>query len=104
VHDDDIDDTGGDAGEELLHDEAGSRYLLRIDGRDASFASYRRDGGVLVFDHTVTDPEMRGRGLAAKVVRFALDDVKARGAHIRPRCWFVANFVRDHPEYESLVG
>ncbi len=80
-----------------------SRYELRIDGRVVGVADYRAEGGTLVFPHTEIDPAMRGRGLGARLVGAALDDVRARGGTVVPRCWFVARFIDDHPEYRSLV-
>ncbi len=80
-----------------------SRYELRIDDRVVGVADYRAEGGTLVFPHTEIDPAMRGRGLGARLVGAALDDVRARGGTVVPRCWFVARFIDDHPEYRSLV-
>jgi len=45
---------------------------------------------------------MRGRRLAAKLVRAALDDVRDTNQSVIPRCWFVAQFIHDHPEYHDL--
>jgi hypothetical protein len=88
----------------LSHDELRKRYELFVDDELASFAEYRISGDRVVFFHTLTVPEFRGRGLAAEVVRWALDDVRKRGLSIEPRCWFVADFVDDHPEYRELVA
>ena len=45
---------------------------------------------------------MRGRRLAAKLVRAALDDVRDTNRSVIPRCWFVEKFIHDHPEYHDL--
>src|ERR1041385_6085234 len=89
---------------EITHNEAARRYELRVGSEVASVADYQPDGAVWVFDHTETDPRFRGRGLAAKLVRWALDDVKGRGVKIVPTCCFVADFVEAHAEYASLVA
>ncbi|HYF46983.1 MAG TPA: GNAT family N-acetyltransferase, partial [Acidimicrobiales bacterium] len=60
--------------------------------------------GALVFPHTEIARERRGQGLGEVLVRGALDDVRERGEVIVPACWFVAEFVRDHPEYADLVA
>lgn len=85
------------------HNEAQSRYELYVEDELASIAGYRPSGEVLVFHHTETMPAFRGRGLAAEVVRFALDDVRARGMTVVPVCWFVAEFIDEHREYADLV-
>ena len=87
---------------DVIHNEAASRYELTEDGATA-FASYVREGDVMVFDHTVTPPEFRGRGIASRVVKAALADVRARGLRIVPACSFVADYVTRHPEVGDVV-
>jgi predicted GNAT family acetyltransferase len=36
-------------------------------------------------------------------VRFALDHERAAGHRVVPRCWFVAEFIDEYPEYADLV-
>lgn len=80
------------------------RYELVVDGGIAGIADYARRGNVVVLPHTVIDPARRGQGLGAVLVRHVLDDVRRRGELIVPRCWYVAQFVHDHPEYADLVA
>ena len=87
---------------DVIHNEAAGRYELTEDAATA-FASYVRDGDVLVFDHTVTPPELRGRGIASRLVKAALADVRAKGLRIVPACSFVAEYVARHPEEGGLV-
>jgi uncharacterized protein len=88
---------------DVTHNEASSRYELTEDGATA-FASYRRRGDIFIFDHTVTPPELRGRGIAGRVVKAALDDVRARGMKIVPACSYVADYVTRHPEVGDLIA
>lgn len=79
------------------------RYEARIDGQLAGFAEYRIAGQRVIFFHTEVDPAFEGQGVAARLTRHALDDVRARGLRMTPRCPFFATYVRRHPEYEDLV-
>lgn len=80
-----------------------SRYEL-VDGEDVlGFADYHDRGDALVFPHTVIDPSQRGRGLGALLVRGALDDVRAQGRKVVPSCWFVAEFIGLHNDYQDLL-
>jgi uncharacterized protein len=88
---------------DVIHNEAANRYTLSENGATA-FAHYVRRGDVMTFDHTVTPPELRGRGIASRIVAFALADVRARGMKIVPACSFVADFVARHPEVGDLVA
>jgi predicted GNAT family acetyltransferase len=89
---------------DITHNAEESRYELRIGGEVASIAEYTPRGETLVFDHTVTEPGFRGRGLAAKLVRAALDDVREQKRNVVASCWFVAEFIDDHPEYQDLIA
>jgi predicted GNAT family acetyltransferase len=33
-----------------------------------------------------------------------LDDVRARGHTVVPRCWFVAEFIEQNPSYADLLA
>lgn len=97
--------TRGYSGEvDVRNDAQRSRYELTIDGRVVGIADYEARGSVVVFPHTEIVSELRGRGLGAHLVRHALDDVRARGGKVEARCWYVAEFIREHPEYRELVA
>jgi uncharacterized protein len=89
---------------EVRHNAARSRYEITLDGRLAGFADYRADGDTIVFPHTEIQPSMRNQGLGAELVRGALDDVRARGRTVVAQCWYVAEFIDQHPEYAALIA
>ena len=79
-------------------------YEYVDDGVVLSYLEYRATGDVLVLHHTFTEPEHRGEGIAARLVAAALDDLRGEHLRIVPACWFVAEFVDEHPEYRDLVA
>jgi len=81
-----------------------SRYEARVDGKLAGFAAYTRRGTDVVFTHTQVDDDFEGRGVGSRLVRSALDDVRARGLLATPLCPFVAAFIADHQEYADLTA
>lgn len=89
---------------DIRNNEELQRYELVSDGNVIGIADYHSDGDTLVFPHTEIAPPLRGSGLGERLVSAALDDVRRRGAKIRPACWFVREFVRDNPEYQDLVA
>jgi hypothetical protein len=90
---------------ELTNDEKHHRYLGSVEGRVAAFAAYIPRGEVVVFTHTETDPSFEGQGVASQLVRWALDDVRARGLRVQPQCPFVQAYIAGHrDEYGDLVG
>ena len=86
----------------VRHNAAVSRYEICVDGRVVGFAGYRIAGDTVEFPHTEITPRLRGQGLGARLVGFALDDVGDSGRRVQPLCWYVAQYLREHPEYEHL--
>jgi uncharacterized protein len=89
---------------QVVHNDEASRYELYVGGELASLADYRQRDGTLVMHHTETRDAYRGRGLAAVLVRGALEDIRERDLKVVPSCWFVADFIEANPEYRDLVA
>jgi predicted GNAT family acetyltransferase len=87
---------------QVRHAEDQGRYELVLDGEVVGIADYWDTGGALVFPHTEIDPEHRGKGLGEQLVQGALEDVRSKGRHVVPRCWFVREFLDAHPEFADL--
>lgn len=80
-----------------------SRFELEADGGTA-IADYGINAGIITFTHTFTPPALRGRGLAARLIQGALEQVRADGLKVVPQCWYVADYIRDHPEFADLLA
>jgi uncharacterized protein len=79
------------------------RYEARAADRVLGLAAYRRHGDRVVFTHTEVDPDAEGGGVGSTLVRGALDDVRAHGRRVVPRCPFVRAWIERHPDYADLV-
>ncbi len=79
-----------------------NRYELTVDGHIAA-AYYEIADGVITFDHTEVPPELGGKGIGSKLVQGALDQVRARGLKVIPRCPFVKGWIDKHPDYADLL-
>ncbi|MGQ9927245.1 MAG: GNAT family N-acetyltransferase [Chloroflexaceae bacterium] len=88
---------------EVRHNPAAQRFET-LAGGHLSVAEYRRDGQRILFTHTAVPPALRGQGIAAKLVRVALDYARESGLTVVPLCWYVDAFIRRHPEYRDLLG
>ncbi|MDF2442702.1 MAG: uncharacterized protein JWR01_905 [Subtercola sp.] len=90
---------------ELLHDEERHRYSLRVDGALVSAADYVLRDNTISFNHTFTDPKLRGRGYANEVVTYAIDDVEQNTTYrVVPMCWYVGQWFDEHPERGALLA
>ena len=88
----------------VRHNPEASRYELVEDGTVIGVADYRLDGDVATFPHTEIVAHRRGDGLGAELVRAALDDTRAQGRRVVARCWYVAEFLDENPEYADLLA
>ena len=62
----------------VRNNEAGQRYELEAGGAIA-FAAYQMRGNVVVFTHTEVPKALEGQGIAGKLIKSALADVRERG-------------------------
>jgi uncharacterized protein len=89
---------------QLAHEPDARRYTLTIDGHLAAVADYAVNGNSISFHHTFTQPHLRGKGYAAEVVEFAIDDVERTSTRrIVPMCWYVAEWFDEHPDRAGLL-
>lgn len=98
----DFEKAGNDS--RVTNNESAQRYELFVDDTLAGFADYVVTDGATAITHTEVNPALNGRGLGSTLVRFALDDVRARGNSVVPQCPFVGVFIGRHPEYADLLA
>lgn len=79
------------------------RYEVYADDAFAGYAEYRRTDDTLTLVHTVVKDEFEGRGLAAHLVRAALDEARVHDRAVLPECDYVAAYLARHPELADLV-
>lgn len=85
----------------VQHNAAAHRFEVFIDGQ-LSRADYRLQDGVMHIVHTEVPAQQEGRGIAARVVRAALEHARGHGYKVRPACSYVRTFMARHPEYDDL--
>lgn len=86
----------------VRNNPAENRYEAEIEGHIA-LAEYRLKDDVIIFIHTGVPPELGGQGIASKIARFALDDVRAKGQKAIPLCPFIKGYIERHEAYQPLV-
>ena len=88
--------------EAVVHNEAATRFELRVQGQ-LCVAQYHLIDGVMWLTHTEVPPAIEGRGIAARLVRAALDHARALGLKVKPACSYVRSYMRRHPETLDLL-
>ncbi len=89
---------------DIRNNENQSQYETTIDGHTGYAAYDLEDPDRIVFTHTIVPSELEGRGVASAIVKYALEDVRARNLKVVPQCPYVASFIKRHPEYQDLLA
>ncbi|MFC9252995.1 GNAT family N-acetyltransferase [Amycolatopsis thailandensis] len=79
------------------------RYDIAVDGKPAGLLETRTRPDAILFLHTEISDDFAGQGLAGKLVKAALDDVRSQGRSVLPYCPYVRSYIAKHREYEDLV-
>ena len=88
---------------QIRHDEAGHRFIGETPSGTAVLAYAPSGAGVLEMYSTYVPPAERGRGLGGQLVRAAVGFAREQGLRIVPTCWYVAEWIKLHPEHGDLV-
>lgn len=97
-------DTGNSSGPQITNAPEKNRYEIREGDVQAGIAQYRLpDDSHVDFIHTEVSDEFEGRGLASKLIRFALDDVRSSGKRIIAHCPYVAGWIKRHDGYADIT-
>lgn len=78
-------------------------YLARDgNGGEAGKLTWTLRDGARDAQHTIVSPQMRGHGIAARLVDALIEDARREGFTVIPSCSYVeAQFAR-HPEWADL--
>ena len=87
---------------DVIHNSAASRFEATVEGQ-LCVCQYRMYGRLMMFTHTGVPTALRGRGIAAELVRVALDHARAHGFKVRPDCSYVEAYMRRHPDTQGLL-
>jgi len=89
---------------EVVRDNAEeSRFELAIGGQTA-YSYYELSPGRITFMHTDVPEVLSGQGVASRLIKGALEQVRARKLKVVAQCEFAAAYLRKHPEYGDLIA
>jgi len=89
---------------DVINDEKSGIYKAITGATEIAGMPYNVAGADrLVLLATAVIPEFRNQGVATRLIRRVLDDVRARGKTITIVCPIVRHFIERNPEYADLV-
>lgn len=80
-----------------------NRFETWIDN-NLSKLDYIQDGKNFVITHVGVHPDLRGHGVAGKLVEVSLAYAKEKDLRVVPMCSYAASYIRRHPEYADLTN
>lgn len=87
----------------VIDNAAEHRFELKA-GDHLAMSHYTLAPGIITFTHTEVPPELSGQGVGSRLARGALEQVRARGLKVVPRCPFIAAFIAKNAEFADLVA
>ncbi|HEY9505444.1 MAG TPA: GNAT family N-acetyltransferase [Gemmatimonadales bacterium] len=86
------------------HDLVSGRFTIAASSGTAVLSYAAAGSDLLEIYSTYVPPADRGHGIAARLVQAAVEYARAQGLRIIPSCWYVAQWLRHHPEHADLVA
>jgi uncharacterized protein len=80
----------------IMHDSRAHRLSAELEGQ-TGLLDYELDGMVMSITHTRVPPPIGGRGVAAELMRSALDLATANGWTVKPICSYAVTYMQRHP-------
>jgi len=93
----------GSAGLVIADAPEHERYEAQLEGAPVGVLEYVAKRGRIALVHTEVFPGYEGRGIAAGLARFALDDARRRGLRVIASCPYVKRYLETHPEDHDIV-
>lgn len=81
---------------QIKHDSTAHRFSVELEGQTA-LLDYELDGTVMSITHTRVPRPIGGRGVAAELMRSALELAAAKGWVVKPICSYAVAYMQRHP-------
>lgn len=89
---------------QIDHDAEAHRFQVHLPAGTAVLAYTPSREKTLEMYSTYVPAAARGQGVAAALVEAALAYARAGGYRVIPSCWYVALWIRRHPEHADLLA
>lgn len=88
----------------IKHNKQFQKFYVNIGGREA-FLKYEKSGeGTLDFKTLFVPKNLRGVGVAEKVLKSAIGYAEKNNLKIKSSCTYVNHFLDTHPDMKDLIS
>ncbi len=87
---------------EIKQDAVQNKFSAIVDGYE-SIVEYTLKDNVIDLYRTFTPHELRGKGIAGKMVKYALEYAKENNLKVIPSCSYVSGYIERHDNFKELL-
>ena len=87
----------------VTHIKNANRFEVLLENGQTAYLNYNEFENSLNLSHTYVPQSFERKGIAATIVKFALDYARKNNLYIIPSCPYVAAYIERHPEHRNLV-
>lgn len=86
----------------IKHDQKYKKFFLVIAGKEC-ILKYEKFEGIIDMRTLFVPANMRGKGIAKKVVDHAVKFARKNNLKIKASCSYITNYFEEHPEAKDLL-
>ena len=88
---------------DVVHHPEKNRFETWVEGY-LSKLDYIQDGKNFVITHVGVHPELRGQGVAGRIVEASLAHARENSLRVIPMCSYAAAYIRRNPQHAELTS
>ncbi len=88
---------------EIKQDTEKNKFVTYVEGYEA-VVEYTLKDNIIDLYRTFTPPELRGKGVAGKLVKYVLEHAKENNLKVIPTCSYVRGYIERHENYKELLA
>ncbi len=81
---------------DVIHNHEQNRFEVLLEGGSVAELSYTRKPGILSITHSYVPDAARGQGVAARMMRAALEYARRDDLEVAPICSYAAAYLAQH--------
>ncbi|MFL5729490.1 MAG: GNAT family N-acetyltransferase [Cytophagaceae bacterium] len=87
----------------IKHDSKYNKFFTEVAGKESNLSYEKITDNIWDYKLMFVPKNLRGQGIAGRVVDFALNFARKNNIKIKASCSFVQGFIENHPEFRDVL-